>query len=368
MESKSGSIITSKQLIFIMVGCFLGSGVLSLPRNTAKEVGQDAWMAVIIGSVIPVISFLLIRYMYKRNNAGSFVDICRKAGGRFWGSIFSGIFAVYSIFATAIFLRMFIELISVFLLIETPMPVKLALTLVLCAYLASGNVKVVGRVNEFLFYILLPLYFFPLPVLLINSDYRNLMPVLNFKVMDYVRGALATSLAFSGYELYMVFHPYVSREKESLGASLKGLLITTVIYLYAVISTILVFGSELTKIITWPALRLLATAEVPVFERIEFLFLQAWIGVAIRPMSNQYFCASHIIAELLKLKSQKWVTLALFPIIIAIAYYPGDEFQVFKFSGYIGVSAIAIGIVLPIILIIFGTFTGKRTGKQSENK
>jgi len=368
MESNSKSSITSKQLIFIIIGSLLGSGVLSLPRSTAKEVGQDAWLAVIIGSFIPAISLSLIRYLYKRNNAGSFVGICRKISGRFWGSIFSGILVVYSILATAIFLRIFIELISVFLLVDTPMLVKLTLTLALCAYLASSNVKVLGRANEFLFYILLPLLMFPLSVIFINSDYRNLMPVLNFKVIDYAKAALATSLAFSGYELYMVFHPYVSREKESLGASLKGLAITTVIYLYAVISTILVFGSELTRIITWPALRMLATAEVPVFERLEFIFLQAWIGVSIRPMSNQYFCASHIIAELLKLKSQRWSTLALFPIIIGIAYYPGNEFQVFKFSDYIGMSAIAVGIALPIILIIFGLFTGKRTAKQSENK
>lgn len=368
MKNNSGFGITSKQLIFIVIGSLVGSGVLSLPRITAKEVGQDAWLAVIIGSVFPIISLSLIRYLYKRNNAGSFVSICRKVSGRFLGSLFSGILALHSILSTAVFLRVFIELISIFLLVETPMLVKLVLMLALCAYLASGNARVLGRVNEFLFYILLPLYIFPLPIIFANSDYRNLMPVLNFKVLDYARAVLATGYAFSGYELYMVFHPYVSREKESFGASLKGLMITLAIYLYSVISTILVFGPELTRIITWPAIRMLATAEVPLFERTEFLFMQAWIGVAFRPMSNQYFCASHMIAELLKLKSQKWSTLALFPIIIGIAYFPSNVFQVFKFSDYMGLSAIAVGIALPLILIIFGLFTGKRTAKQSDNK
>ena len=363
MKNSGRNSITSRQLIFIIVGSIMGSGVLSLPRIVAKKVGQDAWMAIILGSVVPIISLSLIRYLYRRNSADSFVNICRKVSGRTLGSLFSGILAIYSIIATAAFLRFFVEEISIFLLAETPMLVKSVLMLALCAYFAYGDARVLGRVNEFLFYILLPLFLFPIPAVIANSDYRNLMPVLNYKVMDYVRAVLITSYSFSGFELYMVFHPYVSREKESFGASLYGILIVIAIYLYAVIASILVFGSELTKTITWPFLRLLSTAEIPILERVEFLFIQAWIAVSFRPISAQYYCASHIIAELMGLKSHKWITLALFPIIIGIASFPSNIFQVFKFSDYVGLLAIAVGIALPLILIVLGLFTQKRMAK-----
>lgn len=359
--------ITSKQLIFTMIGCMLGTGILSLPRLAAKEAGQDAWFAIILGALYPLASLSLIRLLYKMNPADSFIEVCRKVGGKALGNFFCMVLAIYSIATIATLLRVFIEVISMFLLTETPMLVKLALMLIACAYVASSNVKVLGRLNEFLFYILLPILFFSLPAIITNSDIHNLMPVFNHSIAEYAKGSLTTAFAFSGFELYIVFHPYVVRKEESYAASLYGLLITLLIYLYVIIGTILVFGSELTQTFTWPSLRLLATAEVPVLERIEFLFIQAWIGVSFRPMCNQYFCASHVIAGVMGLKSQKWSTLAIFPVIIGIAIYPKNIFEAFKLSDYIGLAAIYIGILLPLVLVIFAWFAGKKQVKKNEN-
>lgn len=367
MQNKNEFIITSKQLIFIMIGTMLGSGILSLPRLAAKEVGQDAWFAVILGSLFPLVSLSLIRLLYKRNPAKSFVSVCRKVGGRQLGSLLSILLAVYSIIITAVLLRVFIEVISMFLLMRTPLMVKLVLMLSVCAYLAAGNAKVLGRVNEFLFYILLPILFFSLPAIVEHSEILNLMPVFNYKITDYAKASLTTGFAFSGFELYMIFHPYVIREKEAFGASLYALLTTLAIYLYFVIGTVLVFGPELVQVFTWPTLRLLATTEVPIIERIEFLFIQAWIGVSFRPISIQYFSASHILTELLNLKSQNVVAMALFPIIIGIAYYPKEIFQVFKLSDYLGLTALIIGIGMPLILIALGLFTGYWRSEKSED-
>lgn len=368
MENSSGSTITSKQLIFIMIGSMLGTGILSLPRLAAKEAGQDAWFAVVLGALFPLASILLIRLLYKRNNDESFVKVCRKVSGKWIGGLLCIIFAVYSILTASILLRVFIEVISMFLLTETPMLVKLVLMLSVCGYLVSGNAKVLGRINEFLFYLLLPIIFFSLPAIINNGDLQNLMPVFNYKLSNYAKGSLTTGFAFSGFELYIVFHPYVLREKEALGASLYALLITLAIYLYFVISTVLVFGAQLVQEFTWPTLRVLATSEVPILERIEFLFIQWWIAVSFRPISNQYFCASHIITELFQVKAQKWSAFALFPVMILIAYYPKDIFQVFKYSDYIGLTALVIGIALPLMLIIFGMFTGKKKVANSDEK
>ncbi|HYE81347.1 MAG TPA: GerAB/ArcD/ProY family transporter [Clostridia bacterium] len=367
MKSNTGSEITSKQLIFVMIGTMLGSGILSLPRLAAKEAGQDGWMAVILGALFPLASLSLIRLLYKKNNEASFVKVCRQVSGKWMGGLFSIIFAVYSILTSGILLRVFIEVVSLFLLTETPLLVKLIMMLSVSAYLAASNAKVLGRVNEFLFYLLLPIIFFALPAITENADIHNLMPVFNHKLSDYARASLATGLAYSGFELYIVFHPYVSREKDAFGASLYAVLITLVIYLYFVISTVMVFGTELVQVFAWPSLRVLGTLEVPIFERIEFFFIQWWIAVSFRPITIQYFCASHIITELFKMKSQTWSTLAMFPFIILIAYYPKDIFQVFKYSDYIGRAALIIGIALPLILIIFGFFAGMKGAAKDEN-
>ncbi len=368
MQSNNEFTITSKQLIFIMIGAMLGSGILSLPRLAAKEAGQDAWFAVILGALFPLVSLSLIRILYKKNKAESYTALCKKIGGRYLGGFFCILLAVYSLSISAVLLRVFIEVVSMFLLKETPLLIKLLLMLSVCAYLAAGNAKVLGRVYEFLFYILLPLLLFSLPAIIANSDYLNLLPVFNHKISDYAKASLTTGFAFSGFELYLIFHPCVSREKEAFRASLYALLITLLLYLYYVVSAILVLGPELVQKYTWPTLRLLATAEVPVIERIEFLFIQTWIGVSFRPISVQYYTASNIISELLGLKSQKSVTLALFPLIIIIAYLPKDIFQIFKLSDYFGMTALILGVGLPLSLIVTGYISKLwRKGQNEKN-
>jgi spore germination protein len=366
MKSNSVNEITSKQLVFIMIGTMLGSGILSLPRLAAKEAGQDAWLAVILGGLFPLASLSLIRLLYKKNKAESFVKLCSKVGGKWIGGLFCVVFAVYSIITASTLLRVFIEVISMFLLTDTPIFVKLLMMLSVSAYMAATNVKVMGRVNEFLFYLLLPIIFFAMPAIIENADIKNLMPVFNHKLTDYARASLTTGLAYSGFELYIVFHPYVVREKEAYRASIYALIITIIIYLYFVIGSVIVFGSELIQNFTWPTLRLLATAEVPVVERIEFFFIQWWIAVSFRPITIQYFCAGHIFAELFKLKSQTWSILAIFPVIIFTAYYHKSIFQIFKFSDYIGQSALVIGIALPLLLIIIGLFTGRKEAAEGD--
>ena len=112
MQNSSEHTITSKQLIFIMIGTMLGSGILSLPRLAAKEVGQDAWFAVILGSFYPLVSLSLIRLLYKINGGSSYADICRKVGGRYMGGLFCILLIIYSVVITGVLLRVFIEVIS----------------------------------------------------------------------------------------------------------------------------------------------------------------------------------------------------------------------------------------------------------------
>ena len=60
MESNPRFLITSKQLIFIIIGCILGFGFLVLPREISAVAQQDAWISLIIGSFIPLVSLFLI--------------------------------------------------------------------------------------------------------------------------------------------------------------------------------------------------------------------------------------------------------------------------------------------------------------------
>jgi hypothetical protein len=63
MKDKAGSMITSKQLIFIIVGSQVGIRLVSIPRLTNDYAREDAWLSVILGAVAPLGALLLIELL-----------------------------------------------------------------------------------------------------------------------------------------------------------------------------------------------------------------------------------------------------------------------------------------------------------------
>lgn len=359
--------ITSKQLLFTLIGSMLGSGILSLPRVTVKAVGQDAWLAVILGGIIPFVSIWLSSRIIGKYPGLSFVSLIEKLGGKFLGRLLEAAFVIYSIMASAVILRVFTEVITMFLLPNTPMLVKIMLGLGVSAYMASSGIKVLGSLNEFLFYVLLPPLFLSIPAVLGYAEIHYFMPALNQTIKEYSKAAFSTGFAYSGFELLIVFGPYVIKKKETLKAGILALSITAAMYLYVVITTVAVFGPGLTQMFTWPTLRLLSVKEIPVLERIEFIAILAWIGVAIKPVSNQYFCASLIIKDAFEIKSIGAVVALLYPIIAYIAWYPKNIDITFSLSDFVGMYSLILGTALPLLLLGLSAIHGKGRVKDEGN-
>lgn len=359
--------ITSKQLTFILVGCMLGTGVITLPRVTTEVIEQDAWLAVFFGAIIPFLSLWLTSRIIGKYPGLSFIALTEKLAGKIFGRLLAAVFAIYSILAAAVILRIFLEIITMYLLPKTPMLVKVMLGLGVSAYMASSGIKVLGRLNEFLFYVLLPLVLFVLPALFIYGDIHYLMPVLNHSINEYSKAAITTGYAYSGFETLIVFGPYVIKKKETFKASIIALSITVSLYLFAVITTMVVFGAGLTQKITWPVLRILSVVDIPVFERIEFLFILAWIGSSIKPVCNQYFCACLIIKDMFGIKSLGAVVAILFPIIAFIAWYPKNIYATFRFSDFVGTYSLILGTAMPMFLLGLSLIRSKGRVKDEGN-
>ncbi|MBP8820394.1 MAG: GerAB/ArcD/ProY family transporter, partial [Syntrophomonadaceae bacterium] len=56
----SNDTITSKQLIFIIIGAQIGMGIFSLPRVVGTQAQQDAWLAILLGGLLPLLILIII--------------------------------------------------------------------------------------------------------------------------------------------------------------------------------------------------------------------------------------------------------------------------------------------------------------------
>jgi spore germination protein len=367
MQDKLRYQITSKQLIFIIVGSMIGTGVFDLPREISAAAGPDAWIATILGALVPLLSLFLIGHLGSRFPGLTVVEQSRLLFGRIIGSILAGGFVVYVILIESIVLRRFNEITSIFLLPSTPIWVISLLTTLVVIYIVTRGIKVIGRLNEFLFYLLLLLLVVLLPPLA-RIDANNILPVGGAGLLPILKGALAALLVYSGTEVLFVLYPMVERKDEVLKAGFIGVGLVVVFYLFITVICLLVFGSEVMQHLMWPGLRLLKVVDIPVFERMEFFFTILWIGLGPRPMINLLFAASYSLLQLLYLdlhKHYRLVVLIVGLTIFAGSLFPKNILQTFKWGEIIGRCYLVVGIFYPLLFLIAVFLRG---GKVSDEQ
>ncbi len=366
MKDKAGSMISSKQLIFMIVGAQVATGIFSLPRLVSAEAGEDAWIAVLMGALVPFISLYLIERLGRRMPEMGFTQMTEALFGKIIGSFLVVMFVAYIIFFESVIVRILSEVTKLFVLPKTPLAVILFMFIFTMIYIGTKGLRVIARLNELLFYLLL-LNLLILLIPLGQADYTNILPVGEAGLEGIVSGALTTPYSYQGIEILLVLYTLVIKKDEVLKAGATALAITTLFYLGMVIICELVFGVTSMQRIMWPGLLLLKVSQIPVFERLEFVFLFFWMGMGARPLVNMGFAASLSLSQLFKIDEKKYLPYIMMLIglgMYILALLPHDILVTFKWADYAGYAFFIIGLGYPLLYHMAAFL---RPGKVGEN-
>lgn len=345
--------ISSKQLIYIIIGSQIGVSVFILPRLAVDGARQDAWLAVLLGVLLPFLVLFIIERLGRRLPKSNFVIMNQQLFGRWLGSGIIFLFIFYMIFVQSTIVRIFSELTSVFLLPKTPLPVIMLSIILAAVYIISGGARVIGRLNEILFWVIFPLSFIIFAPL-INADYTYLLPVGEAGLAGLSRGILATSTAYAGIEVLLIFYFLVSDKKKVLKAGLLGLAWTCFFNISVTLVCLLVWGSEMITMINWPALTVLNSVEFSFLERPEIFILSVWLAVGTRPVFTIGFAAAYSLSEVLRIDRTKYFPAAAIAIALPIyilALLPKNLIVAFKWSEYAGYFFIFFGLFYPLLML-----------------
>ncbi len=357
--------ITSKQLIFVIIGAQIGMGLFSLPRLVSTEAHQDAWLAVLLGALVPLLILITIERLGRRMPESSFVGINHLLFGRWLGSVMVFLFIVYVIFFQSTVVRIFTEVTVAFLLPRTPISVVALVVVLALIYIINKGARVVARLNEVLFWIILPLLLLYM-ALLVNADYTNLLPVGEAGFKAIARGVLPSSYAYAGIEVLLVFYFMVKGKEKVIKAGILSLGWTTLIYLLLTLACLLIWGSEIIQEINWPGITLLKTIKFSMLERPELVLLTVWMGVGIRPTMNMGFAAAYSLSEVMSVKRDKYFHLVVLTIALPIyilALLPSNLIIAFKWAEYAGYTFLLGGLLYPLLMLVIALIRGK--GAQS---
>lgn len=347
--------ITSSQCIPLLISTTLGVGILSLPRYLVDKVKGDGFIVIIMTTLL----CLLIGYsMYKIITYfphKSFLEINSILLSKPIGYIVMSIYFIYYISIASVVVRVFVEVMKMYMLSETPTELILITMLFVCAYSAREGIEAIGRLSQFLlFLIILPIigvYMFALQ----SADFTNIMPILDNNIMNLISSISLTLFSFSGFEILLIIGFFLKKPKEAFKIQYMTLISIGCIYLFFTLTTIAVFGQMETSHLFWPTLTLVKIINLPgsLLENLDAVIMGGWMINIFMSLSINFLVSSIILGEILDCKETNYLPYPLIPIIYVIAIYPSNLDNLYNIMESIFFNGIQILTVIVIPIILF---------------
>ena len=356
-KSSDREMIANRQLVFILIQITVGTGVLSLPRQISLVSRQDSWLAVLLGGIYWIFSLFIMYKLASQFPQQTIIEYSEIILGTILGKFISFIFVLYSIIITALSARVFVMVITTYILPKTPIYLNLSLILITSLYLISKGLKTIARLDEFLFFILAPAYLVMIPTIL-KSNWWHFKPILGTGVKEIFSGSLITTYSFLGPEILLLIFPYIKEKKNVFKSSLIGLSIITLTYLYIIIITLGYFGVETLQYILWPTINLLKAIKIPFFGRLEFFLIFLWIAIAFTSVASFYYMASYSLTQFFSLKNKLIGSFLILPIIYYLFFIPKNIIEVFEYTEIVAQLGTVLIFIVPTILLIITKLRG----------
>ncbi|MBF8982478.1 endospore germination permease [Lutibacter sp. B2] len=346
--------ISSVQLAMILSVSIIGVGILSLPRSVAEAAGPDAWILVLMGTLMILIIALVISKIVTKFQQKTMIEFSEIIVGKPIGILITIGFSIYGIIFAAVEARLCAEVIKEYLLFNTPTEVIMVTLLLVSVYLVRSGIEPIARMAQIIFPIVTIIAILLIIPVLPEIDWTHFLPVLKTPILKLIKSLPVVILSFIGIELALVFSTFVIDTKNIKKNMYITVGLVAMVYFFIVSITIARFGIQETIHITWPTLELFKTVDIPgaFVENIEIFVIAIWILSVFMTLVSWYFSASLTISWVLKVKEQKYFVLPLIPIIYYLALLPDNLAQamdyVDRFVNYFGIFYM---IVLPIVLL-----------------
>ncbi|WP_026476958.1 GerAB/ArcD/ProY family transporter [Alkaliphilus transvaalensis] len=359
--------ISATQLGSILLLTIVGTGILTLPRALAEAVGPDGWILILIGGIITIGLVLIHTYIVKSFPGKRYIEILSETLSKPVAYFLVALYVIYFIILNGSLVRIFSEVVKMFLLLRTPIEVIIFTILLVAAYLARSGIEALARMAE----LLVPLIFIPSIILFAlatqGSDLTNLMPVLETSIEDLIAGIPTIVFSFLGFEILLIFGYYVNKPKQVMKKSSIAILVAMAIYSLLNIVTIAQFGVEQTVHLNWPTLSLFKTIEFPglFIENVEAVVMGMWVMTVFMSIAPLLLVKVILLGDLFGARDNRFFALPLLPLLYFIALSADSMAAAYSYLDiFVNYTAPAVLLGVPILIIIVMKIkkTSKREG------
>lgn len=325
--------ISVRQVRFMLILQMFNISVLLLPRIAAYQAGVDGYLLPLAALPLTLIYSLVIVALTNRFKGDSLVEFIPKIVPKAIGRLIVFAFFLKIIITTGLELRMFGEMISEVMLPKTPLAVIMISLLFTAAYLVKSGIEAAGRTAELLvFFVFIPLAIV-LGLIVVKTDYYEILPIFQSDAKSMIRGAYYISLTLSPIEFMLLMAGLMKDQQKTKKACIWAVIIITLIQIIVVMMTYTAIGMEETKRYIWPVLTLMQSIEFPgsFVENQEILMMTSWVLSVFMYVASGLFFSGFLISRSFKFERENISVLPLVPVIYFVAMIPDSLINTYKY-------------------------------------
>ena len=334
----------------------IGVGIFSYPRDVTSVVGTDGWLVTIIAGIVTCLLLYIAYRAVKLNNYNKLYNMLENNFGKILGKILALLFIASNILAISLGMRLFVEVIKMYLLQETPTEFIIIVIILTGSYLVRGEIDALVKFNEIGFWIM----FLPIVVILLltfnRTDFTNVLPVFDNNTVNYIKGLKTAAYSFGGIEIIYVMLPFLTNKKRISNIILKSVSFITIFYVAIIIFTLAMFGKEQNKILLWPTITMIKSIDIPgsFIERWEGIVMALWIVFYFTTFTNIYYLSADIVKDMFNLKDIKISSIIIIPFVYAVALYPENIAQLYYINNTITPIFLTFSLLAVPLMLFFG--------------
>lgn len=272
---------------FFMYICTLATGVLSFQKDLIRHAGYNAWISVIVTGVsIHILVWMMYQILSSGRDGHDIATVHRSLFGKIPGGCLNGALVLYFVYGAFVKYELYFELIQAWLFpVMNVLPLSIV-TAMLIYYIVSGGFRSLAGICVWATFIsfvsVIPQVFLILPY----AHPLNLLPLLNHSASDLLMASKSMTFDYMGYETLLLLYPFFNTPAKSQKWAHLIILTDTMLYLTILIVSLMFYPESLLRKTLWPTLKMISIYEIPMIQRLEYIFISIWFikfisGVAI---------------------------------------------------------------------------------------
>lgn len=345
--SPHGKISTLQYIVFIH-SAQIGIGVLAVPRELAVRAGTDGWISMLLGWGITLAVSLIVVQALKRYPHLTFPELMKLAFGRVVGTIIQGIMCGYFAYMMFVVMLFTAEIMRTWILDLMPNYTLIGLLALPTFYLLSKDLHVLARFAVLVFLCSLWAPFFLL-ILLRESHWVHLLPVLKEGVLPVVQGVPSTIISFLGFETVFIFFPYLQNPQAATKGVIIANLLSLFIYMLVLVLCFLTFSPDEISTYRWPGLNMLKSIEFRFLVRVEMILLSLYLFVLFRTWTIYFHCMLACVPRI----SNFLMPTSLLLVVCFSKFYSPSALELSEYQRWLKIVGVWLVYAFPLFLALY---------------